>query len=67
MVPITHKSNTLRKAIAQAKAEALVAWYQKNAEADGINSTPSLVIDGKKFSNMSFADLQAILDKKLAQ
>ena len=50
-----------------AKAEALVAWYQKNAEADGINSTPSLVIDGKKFSNMSFADLQAILDKKLAQ
>ncbi len=50
----------------QAKAEALVAWFQKNAEADKIESTPSLVIDGELHSNMSYADLKAILDKKLA-
>jgi protein-disulfide isomerase len=50
----------------QAKAEALVAWFQTNAEADGIDSTPSLVIDGEKFSNMPYAELKTILDKKLA-
>ena len=48
-------------------AQALVAWFQKNATADDINSTPSLVIDGEKFSNMSYADLSAILDKKIAE
>ncbi len=50
----------------QAKAEALVAWFQKNAEADQIDSTPSLVIDGEKFANMPYAELKAIIDKKLA-
>lgn len=49
-----------------AKAEAMVATYQKNATADEISSTPSLVIDGTKYSNMSYDDLKAILDKKLA-
>lgn len=48
------------------KARTLVAWYQQNAEADGIESTPSLVIDGQKYSNMSYGDLSAILDEKLA-
>jgi protein-disulfide isomerase len=48
-----------------AKAEALVAWWEANSTADEINSTPSLIIDGEKHSNMSFADLKAILDKKL--
>jgi protein-disulfide isomerase len=46
-------------------AQALVAWYQQNAEADDVNSTPTLVIDGKKHGNMAYADLKAILDEKL--
>lgn len=46
-------------------AQALVAWYQTNAEADDVNSTPTLIIDGKKYGNMSYADLKAILDEKL--
>lgn len=49
------------------KAQTLVAWFQQNAEADDINSTPSLVIDGEKHSNMSWADLKTILDGKLGQ
>ncbi|RDC69904.1 DsbA family protein [Rhodovulum sp. 12E13] len=47
------------------KAQTLVAWYQQNAEADGINATPSFIIDGEKFSNMPYADFAEILDEKL--
>lgn len=47
------------------QAQAMVAWYQKNAEADGIDSTPSFVIDGTKYSNMSYAEFSKILDEKL--
>jgi protein-disulfide isomerase len=47
------------------KAQTLVAWYQQNAEADRIEATPSFVIDGEKFSNMSYADFAEILDDKL--
>ena len=48
-------------------AQALVAWYQQNAEADDVNSTPTLVIDGEKHGNMAYADLIAILDEKLVE
>lgn len=49
------------------KAQALVAWYQANAEADEIKSTPSFVINGQKYSNMAYDDFKAILDEKLAE
>lgn len=48
------------------KAKAMVAAYQANATRDGINSTPSFVIDGQKYSNMSYEDFARILDEKLA-
>ncbi len=48
-------------------AQAMVAWYQANAEADDVNSTPTLVINGQKHGNMSYADLKAILDEKLGE
>lgn len=48
-------------------AMSLVKAYQINAEADEINSTPTLVINGEKHSNMSYADLMVILDGILAQ
>lgn len=48
-----------------AKAEALFTWYQENAERDGINSTPSFLIDGEKYSNMAYDAFAAILDEKL--
>ena len=46
-------------------AAALVAWFQENAEADGVNSTPTLFIDGEQHANMSFDDLAALIDARL--
>lgn len=47
-------------------AKAMVATYQANATKDEINSTPSFLIDGQKYSNMSYEDFAKILDEKLA-
>ncbi|MHA6344452.1 DsbA family protein [Roseivivax sp. CAU 1761] len=49
------------------KLRALVEWYQENAEADEITSTPSFLIAGEKYSNMAYDDFAAILDEKLAE
>lgn len=49
------------------KAKTLVAWYQKNAEADNIRSTPSLIINGTQYDNMSYDELKVIIDEKLAE
>ncbi len=48
-----------------ARAEAMVATYQKNATADAIEGTPSMVINGEKFSNMGYEELKRILDARL--
>jgi protein-disulfide isomerase len=47
------------------KAQTLVAWYQQNVEADGVQSTPSFVINGTKYENMSYADFSARIDAEL--
>lgn len=47
------------------KARGLIEWYQANAEEHGISSTPSFVIDGETYSNMSYGEFQEILDEKL--
>ena len=44
-------------------AQALVTWYQENAEADGVRSTPSFVINGTLHGNMSVADMSKIIDE----
>lgn len=49
------------------KAKALVAWFQENAEADEVEATPTLIINDEKYSNMSYDDLKAIIDEKLAE
>lgn len=48
-----------------ATAEALVAWSQGNMQADNIQGTPTFMINGQQYSNMSYADLKTILDEKL--
>lgn len=48
-------------------AQTLVAWYQANAEADDVSSTPTLIIDGDKHGNMAYPALKAILDEKLGE
>ena len=45
------------------KARTLVAWYQENATEDGIDSTPSFVINGKKYSNMSYDEMAGIINE----
>ncbi len=50
----------------KAKAEAMVAAYQANATADGIEGTPTLIINGTKHSNMSYEELKAIIDPLIA-
>jgi protein-disulfide isomerase len=49
------------------KAQAMVSLYEENAARDGINSTPSFLIDGTKFSNISYEDFSAELDARLAE
>ena len=48
-----------------AKAQTLVAWYQEKTEADGIDSTPSFIINGKPVANQSYADFSAAIDAEL--
>ncbi|WP_050524645.1 DsbA family protein [Pseudorhodobacter wandonensis] len=50
-----------------AMAQAMVEKFQKDTEADGINSTPSFILNGVKHSNMNYADLKALLDAELAK
>ena len=49
------------------KAKALVAWYQYNSEMHDVNSTPTLVINNRKYGNMNYADLKEIIEEKLAE
>lgn len=49
------------------KAKALVAWYQQNAEADNVRSTPTLMINGSVYQNMSYGELKTVIDEKLAE
>ena len=48
------------------QAQNLVAWYEANAKADDINSTPSFLINGTKYSNMSYEDMSKIIDDAIA-
>lgn len=51
----------------QEKAKVLTAWFRQHAEADGINSTPTVLVDGTAHGNPSYGELQGILDEKLSQ
>jgi protein-disulfide isomerase len=51
----------------ETQAEALVAWFQGNATADGIDSTPTFLINGETHSNMAWEEMQAIIDAELAE
>ena len=50
-----------------AKAEAMVAHFEANMEADGVEGTPTFIINGTKHSNMSYDDMKAIIDAELAK
>lgn len=50
-----------------ANAEALINRFQTNFEADGVEGTPTIFINGTKYPNMTYEDLKAILDAELAK
>jgi protein-disulfide isomerase len=50
-----------------AKAEAMVAHFEANMEADAVEGTPTFIINGTKHSNMSYDDMKAIIDAELAK
>lgn len=47
------------------EARALIAWYQKNAEADQIKGTPTFIINGELVTNRPYDELKQVLDAKL--
>lgn len=51
----------------KANAEALIKQFQTNFEADGVEGTPTLFVNGTKYSNMAYEELKAILDAELAK
>lgn len=50
-----------------AKAEAMVARFEGNMKADGVEGTPTLFINGTKHSNMDYAALKALIEAELAK
>lgn len=48
-------------------ARAMVAKSDADTKADDITATPSLVINGKTYKNMSYDDLRKVLDEALAK
>ena len=48
-----------------AKAQALVTEYQKNKEADGVESTPSFLINGENVSNPGYSALKELIEAEL--
>ena len=51
----------------KAMAEAMIAHYEKNFAADGIEGTPTFMVNGTKHSNMAYEDFKAVLDAELAK
>lgn len=49
----------------QDKAQSLIAWYQENAETDGIDSTPSFIIGAERVTGNNYAKLRDVIDAQL--
>lgn len=46
-------------------AQTLVAWSQENTEADAIQATPSLNLNGTTHRNMAYNELKELIDAEL--
>lgn len=47
------------------KAENLNKWQTENLAADNIDSTPSFVINGRKYANMAYPEMKALIETAL--
>ncbi len=50
-----------------ATAQAMIDHSEAGMTADGIEGTPTLIINGVKHSNMGYPELKAIIDAELAK
>lgn len=50
-----------------AKAQAMVTHYEETMKEFDVQGTPTLIVNGTKHSNMSYAELKTILDAELAK
>jgi protein-disulfide isomerase len=50
-----------------ATAQAMIDHSETDMKADGIEGTPTLMINGVKHSNMGYPELKAIIDAELAK
>ena len=70
LLKISAKSG-IKKAVAisclenQEKALDLVSKFQIYVDKDAIESTPTFIINGKKYANRSYDELKKIIDKEL--
>ena len=48
-------------------AQAMYARWLQQSEEDGITSTPSFVIDGRKYSNMPYDEMKSIIETALGE
>ena len=51
----------------EASARALVTWFEENMTADEVTGTPTLFIDGTKYSNMSYDEMKPLIEAALAE
>ncbi len=51
----------------EAMALAMIQVFEDTSKADEVNSTPTFIIDGEKYSNMNYADFAETLDGKLPE
>lgn len=51
----------------QANAEAMIARSETNMAADDVKGTPTIIVNGTKYSNMTYDELAAIIDAELAK
>ena len=49
------------------KAEAMIKRFETNMAADDVQGTPTIFVNGTRYSNMPYADLKAIIDAELAK
>lgn len=50
-----------------AKAQAMVDHFEASMQEYDVQGTPTLVVNGTKHSNMTYADLKALIDAELAK
>ncbi|MBM3606158.1 MAG: DsbA family protein [Alphaproteobacteria bacterium] len=50
-----------------AKVEQLIATFQQNATADGVEATPTFIIGGEKVQNQPWKGMKEVIDRKLAE